>query len=207
MTARPTLYSMPSSGNSYKIRLLLAHLGMTYDRVDCENATPELAEVKARGLLPQGKLPVFVSADGTALVESNAILWHLARGSDWIPKDPLPETQMLAWMFFEQNRHEPVIAIRASIRCYADRSDQATPERLSQLLEQGHAILGVMDDHLQGRDWFVGDAPSLADIALYAYTHSAATRGGYALERFAAVGRWLNRFAALPGHIALDHAP
>ncbi|APX90081.1 glutathione S-transferase [Brevirhabdus pacifica] len=207
MTDRITLYSMPSSGNSYKLRLMLALLGRPYTHVALEDGTPELDRAKAQGLLPQGKLPALHLDDGTVLVESNAILWFLAQGSDWIPADPLDQARVLAWMFFEQNRHEPVIAGRASLRCYENRRAQATPERMAELLESGHALLAILDQGLAGRDWLVGHAPSLADIALYAYTHSAGSRGGFDMARFPNIAAWCVRMAALPGHIELDHIP
>lgn len=195
-----TLYSMPSSGNSYKIRLLLALLGRDYVHVPCETGTPAVAEAQAAGHLPLGKLPVLHLEDGTKLSESNAILWYLAQGTDWLPGDPLAQAQMLAWMFFEQNRHEPVIAVRAALRCYPHRAAAATPERMAALLDEGHAILGLLEDALRPGPYLMGAAPTLADIALYAYTHSADTRGGYDLDRFPAIRAWCGRIAALPGH-------
>lgn len=198
---------MPSSGNSYKVRLLLAHLGVPYTHIACEEASPELARAKADGHAPQGKLPALHLGDGTVLVESNAILWFLGQQTAWIPSDPLEQSRMLGWMFFEQNRHEPVVAGRASLRCYESRRAQATPARLAQLLEQGHAALGILHDGLAARDWLVGDAPSLADIALYAYTHSAGSLGGFDMARFPNIAAWCARVAALPGHIELDQIP
>ncbi len=202
-----TLYSMPSSGNSYKVRLLLALLGQDYRHVPCETQSAELEQAKAEGHLPLGKLPALHLGDGTVLSESNAILWYLAAGSEWVPGDPLTQAQMLGWMFFEQNRHEPVVAVRASLNSYPHLKDQAVPQVMAELLENGHALLQLMEDHLQGRDWFAGQAPSLADIALYAYTHTAGTRGGFEMDRFPALNAWCARMAALPGYVGLfDHA-
>ena len=196
------LYSMPSSGNSYKLRLLLALLGRAVDLVDCEHGSAALAEVKP--LLPYGKLPALRLDDGTMLAESDAILWYLGEGTDFIPADPVARAQMLGWMFWEQYSHEPVVAVRAALLWYPDRAAQATPERLADLLERGHAILRVMENRLADRDWLAGDAVSLADICLYAYTHTAGARGGFDMARFPAVGRWLDRIAALPGYVGLD---
>jgi glutathione S-transferase len=198
-----TLYSMPSSGNSYKVRLLLALLGREYRHVPCETQSAELERAKAAGHLPLGKLPALHLVDGTILSESNAILWYLAAGSEWVPNDPLPQAQMLAWMFFEQNRHEPVVAVRASLNSYPHLKDQATPEVMAKLLKDGHAVLQLMEDHLQGWAWFVGPSPSLADIALYAYTHTAGSRGGFEMDRFPAINTWCARMAALPGYVGL----
>jgi glutathione S-transferase len=202
-----TLYSMPSSGNSYKVRLLLALLGRDYQHVPCETQTAELEQAKAEGNVPLGKLPALHLGDGTILSESNAILWYLAAGSDWVPGDLLTQAQMLGWMFFEQNRHEPVVAVRASLKTYPHLKDEATPEVMAELLESGHALLQLMEDHLQGRAWFAGPSPSLADIALYAYTHTAGSRGGFEMDRFPAITSWCARLAALPGYVGLfDYA-
>ncbi|TVP70605.1 MAG: glutathione S-transferase family protein [Rhodobacteraceae bacterium] len=198
------LFSMPSSGNSYKVRLLLALLGRTVPITDVEAKTDALAQAKAEGRLPFGKAPVLILDDGTALAESNAILHHLGQGTRFIPVDPVSQAQMLSWMFWEQNTHEGVIAVRSALLCYPHRRAQATPERLADLLEAGIAILQIMETHLSGRDWLVGTAPSLADLSLYAYTHSAETRGGFDLSRFPAICAWLARVEELPGYVGLD---
>lgn len=194
------LYSMPSSGNSYKVRLLLSLTGRRYRHVPCEHGSPELAAALDEGRLPFAKLPALHLEDGTILSESNAILWYLAQGTGWIPDDPLKQAQMLAWMFFEQNRHEPVIAVRASLRCYPDRAAEATPTRMAQLLDEGHAILALLDHALRSGPFLLGEAASLADLALYAYTHSAEARGGFDMARFPAIQTWCARVAALPGY-------
>lgn len=202
-----TLLSMPSSGNSYKIRLLLALLGRDYAHVPLEYETPELAEARTAGRLPTGKLPVLELANGRALPESNAILWYLAEGTPFLPDDPFARARMLSWMFFEQNQHEPTIAVRAALRCYPHRAADTTPERLAALLDAGNAVLGIMEAHLAGRDWIEGASPSIADIALCAYTHTADSRGGYDLSSYPAIRDWLSRITALPGHIPLEHLP
>ncbi|MBN2760926.1 MAG: glutathione S-transferase family protein [Rhodobacteraceae bacterium] len=195
------LYNMPSSGNSYKVRLLMALTGQKADLVDVEYGDPALNAAKAA--LPFGKAPVLVLVDGTHLAESNAILWHLAQGTAFWPSETLAQAQALSWMFWEQNQHEGVIAVRAALRTYPHRAAQATPERLAALLEQGNALLQIMEDHLSNRDWLVGNAASIADICLYAYTHSAETRGGYDLTPYPAIRAWLDRVAALPGYASL----
>ncbi|TRW96582.1 glutathione S-transferase family protein [Paracoccus sp. M683] len=197
------LYSMPSSGNSYKIRLLLALTGRRAEVVDCEYGSPALAQAKADGVLAYGKVPALALNDGDVLVESNAILWYLGEGSDYIPDAPVVRAQMLGWMFWEQYNHEPVIAVRQALLNYPDRADGATPERLADLLERGHNVLEVMERRLAGHDWLAGSGISLADICLYGYTHSAGTRGGFDMARFPAIGRWLARVAALPGYKGL----
>lgn len=196
------LYSMPSSGNSYKVRLLLALTGREATRVDCEYGSAGLA--RAKPMLPYGKVPALVLDDGRILGESDAILWYLGEGTTFIPADPVARAQMLGWMFWEQYNHEPVIAVRAALLTYPDRADQATPDRLAELLERGHGVLGVMEETLARQDWLVGGGVTLADICLYAYTHTAAGRGGYDMTRFPAIVRWLDRVAALPGYVGLD---
>ena len=202
-----TLYSMPSSGNSYKVRLLLALMGQAYTHVGMEYETPELDGAHATGKLPLNKLPVLELADGTRIPESNAILCYLAEGTDWLPSDPVTRAQALAWMFWEQNQHEGVIAVRAALLVYKSRAHLATPERLAELLDRGHDLLAQMDAHLVDHDWFAGDGPSVADVSLYGYTHSASTKGGFDLGRFPAIQAWLDRIAALPGYVSLTDIP
>ncbi len=202
-----TLYSMPSSGNSYKARLLLSLLGEKYTHIGMEYETPELAEAHSTGRLPMGKLPVLLLKDGTAIPESNAILCYLAEGTGWMHGDAVARAHVLGWMFWEQNQHEGVIAVRAALRTYKSRAHLATPERLAELLDAGHALLHHMDTRLDGRQWLVGETPTIADISLYAYTHSAGTKGGFEMERFPNIAAWLERIAALPGYVALDDIP
>lgn len=202
-----TLYSMPSSGNSYKVRLLLSLLDRAYAHVGMEYETQVLAKAHADGVLPLKKLPVLELADGTRIPESNAILCYLAEGTGWMPTNPVERTLVLGWMFWEQNQHEGVIAVRAAILTYASRAHLRTPERLAELLDRGHDLLKQMDEHLASRSWLVGEAPTVADISLYAYTHSAGSKGGYALDRYRNVGDWLARIEALDGYVGLDDIP
>lgn len=198
------LYSMPSSGNSYKVRLALALTGREAEVIDCENGSQALQRAKTEGALPYGKVPALVLEDGRVLAESDAILWYLGEGTSLVPVDPVERAQMLGWMFWEQYNHEPVIAVRQSLLCYPERASDATPERLAHLLERGHAVLQVMEDRLVKHDWLVGDT-SLADLCLYAYTHSAESRGRFEMNRFPAINAWLARIEAMPGYVRLDH--
>ncbi|MEO9823487.1 MAG: glutathione S-transferase family protein [Paracoccaceae bacterium] len=202
-----TLYSMPSSGNSYKVRLLLALLGRDYTHFGFEYETPELANAHATGALPLGKLPVLVLSNGDAIPESNAILAFLGEGTDWVPSDTILRAKMFGWMFWEQNQHEGVIAVRAALQVYESRKHLATPERMAELLEAGHTILGRMEAHLTDQNWLVDDMPSLADISLYAYTHSAGTKGGFDMEPFPNVTAWCDRIATLPNYVGLMEIP
>ena len=202
-----TLYSMPSSGNSYKVRLLLALLGQAYRHVGMEYETEALDKAHADGVLPLKKLPVLLLDDSTRLPESNAILCYLADGTEWMPTDPVERAKVLGWMFWEQNQHEGVIAVRAAILHYASRAHLRTPERLGELLERGHQILRQMEDRLADHNWIAIDSPSVADLSLYAYTHTAGSKGGFDLDQFPAINRWLARISAMPGYIGLDDIP
>ncbi|MDD7970440.1 glutathione S-transferase family protein [Roseinatronobacter alkalisoli] len=199
------LYSMPTSGNSYKVRLLLALLGRhDVQRIDVEYLTDALEQAKQQGRLPFGKAPVLVLDDGTLLPESNAILCYLGDDTRFMPQSPVARAQMLGWMFWEQNQHEGVIAVRAALRAYPHRRALATPERMAELLERGHDLLQIMEDHLATRDWLVGDHATLADLCLFAYTHSAGARGGFDMARFPAIGAWIERITQLDGFEGLE---
>lgn len=198
------LFSMPSSGNSYKVRLLLALLGRDCAITDVEYQTRALDSAKTDGQLPFGKAPVLELDDGRLLPESNAILCWLGEGTAFMPADPFRRAEILGWMFWEQNQHEGTVAVRAALLHYAHRRAEATPERLAELLERGHAHLQIMENRLTGRDWLAGDAVSLADICLYGYTHTAGNLGGFDMARFPAVNAWLARIAALPGYKGLN---
>ncbi|AYF01190.1 glutathione S-transferase family protein [Paracoccus yeei] len=198
------LYSMPSSGNSYKVRLLLALIGRDCEIVDVEYQTEALDQARAQGRLPFGKAPVLELDDGRLLPESNAILWWLGEGTRFVPADAFARAEMASWMFWEQNQHEAVIAVRGALAYYPHRRALATPERMAELLERGHALLQIMEDRLDGRDWLVGDGPTLADLCLYGYTHTAGSRSGFDMARFPALNRWLDRIAGLPGYVGLE---
>jgi glutathione S-transferase len=199
-----TLYSMPSSGNSYKVRLLFALLGRAYAHVPCEANSPELRAARESGALPLGTLPALHLPGGEILSESGAILWYLGEGTDWVPADRLGWARSLAWMFFEQNRHEPAIAVRAALLTHPHRAAEATPERLADLLARGHDVLARMEAGLAEAPFFGGDRPTVADIALYGYTCTAGSPGGFDMARFPRIDAWCGRIAALPGHLAPD---
>jgi glutathione S-transferase len=195
------LYDYLSSGNGYKVRLLLARLGIPFERVELDivKGATRTPEFLCRN--PNGRIPVLALEDGTHLAESNAILWYLADGTPFLPDGRLPRAQVLQWMFFEQYSHEPNIATSRFWRMHGD----LTPERRAGLAQKeplGYAALGVMEEQLAGRAWFVGERCSIADVALYAYTHVAG-EGGFDLGRFANVRAWLARVAAEPGHIPI----
>jgi glutathione S-transferase len=196
------LYDSPVSGNCYKVRLLLAHLGIPYERryVDAVDRTNRRDELD--GLNPTRRVPTLVLDDGRPLGESGAILVHLGEGSRFAPADAYASAQMFQWLFFEQAEHMQAFAVVRFIRTFSGRADELA-ERLDQLTKAAHRSLGTMERHLDGRPFFACDELSLADIALYAYTH-VPHETGVDLEPYPAVRAWLERVAAVPGHIPMD---
>jgi len=196
------LHDNQSSGNAYKVRLLLTQLGIPFERVeyDIDRAETRTPEFLARN--PNGRIPLLELAPGRYLAESNAILCYLAEGTAFLPADRFERAQVMQWLFFEQYSHEPNIAtIRFWITHHVEMNEFRTVA-LPVKREAGIAALKVMEQHLTGREWFVGTAYSIADIALYAYTHVAG-EGGFDLAPFPAILAWLARVAAEPDHILI----
>ena len=199
-----TLYDYMDSGNGYKVRLVLAHLGLPYTLVERdilkgETRTPEFLAKNANGRIPTLQLE-----DGTFLAESDAIIWYLAEGTRLAPQSRLARAQTLQWMFFEQYSHEPNIAVARFWKHYLPKLTPLQEMDLPGRMEKGYAALGVMEQHLAHRPFFVDDRFGLADIALYAYTHVAG-EGGFNLDNFPQVNAWLARVAAEPGHVTINH--
>jgi glutathione S-transferase len=197
------LYDSPVSGNCYKVRLLLGHLGLPYERrtmdvIDRSNRPEVLG-----GLNPSLRVPTIVLDDGRPLAESNAILWYFGEGTRFVPEDRHERAQMLQWMFFEQNEHEPSIAVARFWLAYSGRPREEFEDRLPTWTAGGHRALAAMEKHLDGQDLLVGDRLTLADLSLYAYTH-VAPEGGFELEPYPAVRGWLERVAAEPGHVRIS---
>ncbi len=197
------LHDNLSSGNGYKVRLLLAQLDIPFERVEYDIDT---GEKRAPGFLqkvnPNGRVPVLELEDGTTLPESDAILFYLAENTPFLPEGRLERAQVLRWMFFEQYSHEPNVA---TPRFWITHHVEMTEERrlsLETKRQLGHAALNVMEDHLTANDYFVADRYTVADISLYAYTHVAG-EGGFDLEGFPAVRSWLDRVAAQPGYVPI----
>jgi glutathione S-transferase len=199
-----TLYDYMDSGNGYKVRLVLAHLGLPYKLVERdilkgETRTPEFLAKNANGRIPTLQLE-----DGTFLAESDAIIWYLAEGTRLAPQSRLARAQTLQWMFFEQYSHEPNIAVARFWKHYLPKLTPLQEMDLPGRMEKGYAALGVMEQHLARRPFLVDDRFGLADIALYAYTHVAG-EGGFNLDNFPQVSAWLARVAAEPGHVTIEH--
>ena len=193
------------SGNGYKPRLLLAHLGRTYERIEVDILKGETRTPEFLARNPNGRIPVLELEDGTCIAESNAILFYLAEGSPFLPAERLGRALALQWMFFEQYSHEPCIAVARHWLQHLEMTE-AQRTQLPEKQAGGRAALAVMERHLGAWDWFGGDAISIADIALYAYTH-VAEEGGFDLSDYPAVGAWLARVAEQPGHVPMNPAP
>ena len=202
------LHDSAGSGNAYKVRLLLTHLGLSFERIEYDTdrgatRTPEFLATKN----PNGRIPVLELPDGRCLAESNAILWYLAEGTPFLPTaegetGSWERGQILQWLFFEQYSHEPHIA---TLRHGLTHGLEMPPERTAALpgkRKWGEAALAVMEKHLRARRFFVGERYTIADVALYAYTH-VAPQGGFDLAPYEAVRAWLARVAAEPRHLAI----
>jgi glutathione S-transferase len=197
------LYNSQVSGNCYKVRLLLAHLGVAYERLEVDVADRSNRRQLLGGLNPALRVPTLVLDDGRTLAESGAISWYFGEGTRFVPDDPYERAQVLQWMFFEQYDHEPAIAVVRFWLAYSGQPQEVFADRLSERRAAGYRALDAMERHLDGRSWLVGDALTLADIALYAYTH-VAHEGGFELDRYPAIAAWLQRVANEPGHVPID---
>jgi glutathione S-transferase len=196
------LYNSAVSGNCYKVRLLLAHLGLPYETVEVSVVERSNRAELLGGLNPALRVPTLVLDDGRPLAESNAILWFLGDGTLYVSEDPYERAQALQWMFFEQYSHEPYLAVVRFWLAYS-----GTPERFADQLpartKGGYQALDAMERHLDRRTFLVGERYSIADISLYAYTH-VAHEGGFDLAPYPAVRTWLDRVAGQPGHVTID---
>jgi len=202
----PVLHQMQVSGNCYKIRLAARQLGVElilkdYGLHDGATRKPDFLSKN-----PNGRVPLLEFEDGRTLAESGAILWYLSEDTFLLPAERWARAEVLQWMFFEQYSHEPYIAVA---RFWLSFSPKEQLEKRRHLIPEwhakGNAALGVMQAHLARRDWFAGGRYSIADIALYGYTHCAAD-GGFDLAAYPAVGAWLKRVASEPGYVPLEMA-
>lgn len=202
-----TLYGQDDSGNCYKPRLLLAKLGIPFRHV--ETRTGPGGATRTDGFIaknPNGRVPLLELEDGRRIAESNAILLYFAEGTRFLPLDRYERALAYQWMFFEQYSHEPYVAVRRALMVYPERAKDATAEKLAETLAGGEKALGVMEEQLKRTLFFAGSAMSVADIALYAYTHEA-PRGGFDLAPYPAIVAWLRRVEADPGHVPLTWLP
>jgi glutathione S-transferase len=196
------LYNSPVSGNCYKVRLLLAQLGLEYETVDVSVVDRSNRKEVLGELNPGLRVPTLVLDDGRPLAESNAILWYFADGTEHLSRDAYERAQTLQWMFFEQYSHEPYVAVARFLLRYSGEPERFERQR-ERLLTGGYAALDALEGHLDGRAFLVGGGYSIADVSLYAYTH-VAHEGGFDLEPYPAIRAWLDRVASQPGHVAID---
>ena len=198
------LYDYADSGNGYKVRLLLRQLERPFVRIDVDILAGESRTEDFLRKNLNGRVPVLELESGDYLSESNAILFYLADGTAFLPDDPLHRARVLQWMFFEQYSHEPNIATpRFWLR--HGQLDETKQAMLAQKRMSGYAALEVMDRHLSDREFFAADRYTIADIALFAYTHVAG-EGGFDLDPFESVRRWLDRIRDQPGHVPMAEA-
>ena len=200
-----TLYDYLDSGNGYKVRLLLAQLGLHYRYVDVDIMKGETHTNAFLARNPNGRIPTLEVPDGDYLAESNAILWYLADGTDFVPAGRFARAQVLQWMFFEQYSHEPYVATPRFIVRHLPADSERRAE-LPKRLAQGREALKVMESHLTRRPFFVESHYTIADIALYAYTH-VAEEGGHDLGPYPSLRAWLKRVAGQPRHVGLHDRP
>lgn len=196
-----TVYGMADSGNCYKVKLALEQLGLPYRWVEVSTTKGETRTQDFLARNPNGQVPTLEFEDGSFLPESGAILHYLAEGTPLLPADKLAHARCLQWMFFEQYSHEPCIAVARAILRYQP-PDSPRRAELPKLQERGRKALAVMEQHLKVEPFFAGARYSIADIALYAYTHCAAD-GGFDLGAVPAVNAWLARVKGMPGHVPL----
>src|SRR5919205_1546155 len=199
-----TLYSMRRSGNSYKVRLALAQLGIPYRLVEIdilkgESRTPEFLAKN-----PDGRVPLLEVAPGRYLPESNAILWYIAGGSSLAPEDRIDRAEALQWMFFEQHSLEPNLGAAYFWLTLVKGGRELQRHAFEDWMEKGYQALSVMEKHIARHRFFAANRYTIADIALYAYTH-VAHESDFDLIAFPATRAWLKRVAAEPGHIRMDH--
>ena len=196
------LYDFLSSGNGYKCRLLLHQLEMAYERIELDIMRGETRTPEFLAKNPNGRVPALELEDGTVLAESDAILFYLAEGTPYLPEDRLGRALVLQWMFFEQYSHEPFIAVARFIHHFLP-ADSPRRAELPRLMQGGRAALGVMERQLAAHPFLVADRYTIADIALYGYTH-VAHEGEFDLQPYPAVRAWLDRVADQPGHITIE---
>ena len=192
-----TVHGFAISGNCWKVATILRLTGQAFRWVEIDSNTGATRTPEFLALNPNGKIPVVVLADGTVLTESGAILCHFAEGTAWLPAPGLARTRVMEWLFFEQYTHEPAIAVARNILSYLKQAD-AMAERLAQCQQAGAKALDVMQRRLAAHDWLTDAGPTIADLALVAYTQ-AADEGGFDLARWPGVENWVARVLALPG--------
>ena len=198
-----TVYGYAPSGNCWKVAQILRLTGHEFRWVETDSNRGETRTAAFLARNPVGKIPTVELADGTVLIESNAILCHFAEGTPWMPAPGLARTRVMEWLFFEQYSHEPYIAVARNIVAFLQAA-QANAARLEQCMLAGTRALDVMERRLAEHEWLTDAGPTVADITLVAYTQ-VADEGGFELARWPGVAAWVGRVLAIPGIVALPH--
>jgi glutathione S-transferase len=198
-----TLFGTLDSGNVHKAQLILARVGADYRRVDVAQTRNEPRDPRFLAVNPMGKVPAVLREDGHLISESGAILYHFARGSALWPEGGDTRTEILRWMFFEQYSHEPALAVMRYLRYFSDHPD-GQAGRFAELEPRARHALGVMESRLTGHDWLAAGGCTIADFALYPYTHTAASVG-FEISRFPGIERWLERVELQPRFVPFGH--
>ncbi len=200
------LYQMQDSGNCYKPRLLAHMTGRELELVDIDILKGESRTPDFLAKNPNGRVPTLELEDGRLLAESNAMLFHLAQGTPYWPDDAFEQAQALQWMFFEQYSHEPYIAVARYWQSIRPGGAEEARDRFAEWHERGYQALDVMERQLAAQDWFVGTRMTIADIALYAYSH-VAHEGGFNLDAYPAVRNWIARIEVQPLYVPMSWRP
>src|SRR5215475_4621929 len=205
-TGMYTLYSMQRSGNCYKVRLAFAKLGIPYRLVEVDILKGETRTPEFLAKNPSGHVPLLEVAPRRYLAESNAILWYVAGGSPLAPEDRIDRAEAMQWMFFEQHSLEPNLGAARFWLNMVKGGRELQQHALEDWMERGYQALGVMEKHLERHRFFAANRYTIADIALYAYTH-VAPESGFDLSLFPAIGRWLGRVASQPRYVSMTWQP
>jgi glutathione S-transferase len=201
-----TLYSMQRSGNCYKVRLAFAQLRIPYELVEIDTLQGESRTPEFLAKNPDGHVPLLEVATGRYLPESNAILWYIGDGTPLVPADPIDRAEALQWMFFEQHSLEPNLGAAWFWLTLVKGGRELQLHAVEDWTEQGYRALRVMEKHLETDDFFANNRYTVADIALYGYTHIA-HECGFELAGFPAIRAWLKRISDQPGHVTMDWHP
>lgn len=197
MAGMLTVYGFGASGNCWKVAQILRSTDRPFAWIEVDSNAGGTRTDAFLAVNPNGKVPAVVLADGEVLTESNAILAHFAEGTAWLPAPGLARTRVFEWLFFEQYSHEPYIAVARNWIGYL-KARTRYADRLPEVMERGYRALAVMERRLAGADWLAGGAPSIADLALFAYTH-VAHEGEFELSAYPGIRAWLERVRAIPG--------
>jgi glutathione S-transferase len=201
-----TLYSMRRSGNCYKVRLALSQLGIPHESIEIDILKGETRTPEFLAMNPSGHVPLLQVAPGRYIAESNAILWYIAGGTELVPDDRVDRAEMLQWMFFEQHSLEPNLGAAYFWLTLVKGGRELQQHAFEDWMEEGYRALGVMERHLAAHRFVAANRYTIADIALYAYTHLAHSCD-YDLARFPAIRGWLDRVANQPRHVTMDWQP